>query len=54
MKPFEKYRITRLFTEGNLKGIEYTEETDVLLELGKTYVSCAGGDHYRIIKVEYL
>ena len=41
-----KYRETILFTEGFLKGIEYTGETNVLKEIGKEYRSCTSNEKY--------
>ena len=48
----KKYQITRLFTGGLLKGIEYTEVTSVFLPKGFSCEKpCGGGSPYKIIKV---
>lgn len=47
------YRITKKFTSGHLKGIEYTEITYVRFILNKEYKACAGSN-YKIIKLEVL
>ena len=50
----KKYRETIRFTEGNLKGIEYTGETDVLKDVGKEYRSCCSMDKYIVEKIEVI
>lgn len=46
------YKITKLFTSGNLKGLTYTFETDIEFELNKTYKGILGTSDYKIISKE--
>lgn len=46
-----KYTITREFLEGNLKGITYTEETDVYLEPNKIYRGAWNNEKYIVREV---
>lgn len=43
------FRVTRLFLNGNLAGIEHTEVTSVRFEVGKTYTPCVGKGAYKIV-----
>ena len=46
-----KYRVTRKFLDGILKGLTYTEDTDIEFILGKIYEECLTGNHYQIISI---
>lgn len=54
MKRKPLYRVTRLFTEGILKGLTHTEITSVFFHAGFTCETPIGGSPYRIIIVETL
>jgi hypothetical protein len=44
--------VTREFTKGNLKGLTYSELTNVNFELGEIINNAIGGSSYKIISVE--
>lgn len=44
--------VTRLFLDGNLKGLTYTEKTELNYTEGQIIESWNNGDRYQIIKVE--
>ena len=48
----KQYRVTRKFLDGILKGLTYTEITDIPFVLGKTYEECITGNHYIITEVQ--
>lgn len=43
------FKVTRLFLNGNLSGMEYTEVTPVKFQVGKIYKPCAGKGDYKVI-----
>jgi hypothetical protein len=45
-------RITKKFLDGNLKGLEYQENTFHGFELNKVYSDCVTGFKYQIVKIE--
>ena len=47
-----RYKITRLFTAGNLVGLTYTEVTSVYMPIGFDCKKPYGGSPYRIIACE--
>uniref|UniRef100_A0A6M3JQ55 Uncharacterized protein n=1 Tax=viral metagenome TaxID=1070528 RepID=A0A6M3JQ55_9ZZZZ len=46
-----KYIITKRFTSGLLKGLDYVEETNVNFKLGKEIKNPVAGSPYIIIKI---
>ncbi len=47
-----KYKVTRLFIGGILKGLTYTETTSVKFTVGFVCRKPIGGSPYKIIAVE--
>jgi len=43
--------ITKLFLDGNLKGLTHTEKTYAGFEKGKIYSDCVTGSKYKIIEL---
>lgn len=43
------YKITRLFMSGNLKGLTFTETTNVAMEVGKVYKPSGKQSSFKII-----
>jgi len=50
----KKYKITRLFLDGNLKGLTHTEITSVKFEIGFIPSKPYFGSPYKIISVEEI
>lgn len=48
----KKYKVTKLFVNGILKGLTYEEETSVKFEVGKVYYPAFGLSSYKVIKCE--
>ena len=42
------FKVTRLFLNGNLSGLEFTDVTKVEFQVGKIYKPCAGAGDYKI------
>ena len=46
-----KYRVTRKFLDGILKGLTFTEDTDLEYILGKIYTEALTNNRYQIISI---
>ena len=47
-----KYEIVKLFIGGLLKGLTYTEKTDIQFYINQTVSKPCGGSPYKIISVK--
>lgn len=45
------YRLTILYLDGTLQGMEIQQRTSVKMTVGKTYTT-VGGSHYRVLSCE--
>ena len=46
------YRITILYLDGTLQGMEIQQSTSVRMMVGKVYTASVSGSHYKILSCE--
>ena len=46
------YRITILYLDGTLQGMEIYQSTSVRMTVGKIYTASVSGSHYKVLSCE--
>lgn len=46
------YRITILYLDGTLRGMEILQRTSVKMTVGKVYVASVSGSRYKVLSCE--
>lgn len=46
------YRITILYLDGTLQGMEIQQSTSVKMMVGKVYTASVSGSHYKVLLCE--
>lgn len=46
------YRMTILYLDGTLQGMEIYQSTSVKMTVGKVYVASVSGSHYKVLSCE--
>lgn len=46
------YRLTILYLDGTLQGMEIQQQTGVKMTVGKIYTASVSGSHYKVLSCE--